>query len=486
MFKKQLVFWVTVIGIILQTSSSAQNQMGLRLDNMSGINAATLNPVYTSNNPYAWDVNIVGFGAFFANNILYLGKTSFSKTLLNANNIGIHPEVGFEQGNDKEILANFYNPAKNRQFGVMSSVLLLPSVSFNFEGGTTIGLFNNVRVDASSRYLPRQSNFYVFREIPFDEKMPLKSFNLQGMAWGEVGLNIAHRIGDYESDVAITLGGNIKYLVGGGTAFFTNGDETVVKRVRDGSFETVAFDALDARFGTSAKGDIGKAHGWGIDLGSQVERQSDREDMPYKWRVSSSLTDLGTISFRKDARVYEIYQRSPFEIKTEDFENLDPNDPRTDALNRAKRRYFAENIKELDRVLPMNLPTAITFAVDVPIVPRVFANMLVVQNFPLGGYSLRRDDFLGLSARYESRWIGGLASLNMLNYQSVHLGMAARLGFLTIGTDDILSHFRQKRFDSSDYYFAVKLHPFKKDANERMRSPFKKRARSYTEKCYKF
>ncbi len=63
--------------------------------------------------------------------------------------------------------------------------------------------------------------------------------------------------------------------------------------------------------------------------------------------------------------------------------------------------------------------------------------------------------------RFESRWIDVSLPFSVYEWEEFRVGLAARLAFLTIGTDDLGSILQRSDFNGSDLYFAIKLHPFK-------------------------
>lgn len=67
---------------------------------------------------------------------------------------------------------------------------------------------------------------------------------------------------------------------------------------------------------------------------------------------------------------------------------------------------------------------------------------------------------LVVTPRFESRWWGASLPLSILNYEQVRIGLAARLAFLTIGTDHLLSFVGQKKLSGTDFYLSLKINAF--------------------------
>jgi hypothetical protein len=55
--------------------------------------------------------------------------------------------------------------------------------------------------------------------------------------------------------------------------------------------------------------------------------------------------------------------------------------------------------------------------------------------------------------------------LILSNYETVRMGFSARLGILTIGSDDLFSLFGKNDFNGSSVYAALKINPFGNSKN---------------------
>ena len=65
-----------------------------------------------------------------------------------------------------------------------------------------------------------------------------------------------------------------------------------------------------------------------------------------------------------------------------------------------------------------------------------------------------------VSPRYETRWFGASIPVSLYNWEKVNYGLALRLGFLSLGTDNLGSMIENKDFSGSDFYVALKINPF--------------------------
>ena len=73
----------------------------------------------------------------------------------------------------------------------------------------------------------------------------------------------------------------------------------------------------------------------------------------------------------------------------------------------------------------------------------------------------------------------------MIIYEEFNVGASVRLGFITIGSENLGSIFKKSDFTGSDIYFALKVNPFNIDFGGRaIRSGSKNRGKK--SKCYRF
>ena len=93
MHKSSKTIFIILFYLLKNTFLIAQEQLGLRLGNYSGVNAIALNPAGSATYPLSWDINLVGVGATFHNNLSYIEKASIGKAARNANNIGPDPAL---------------------------------------------------------------------------------------------------------------------------------------------------------------------------------------------------------------------------------------------------------------------------------------------------------------------------------------------------------------------------------------------------------
>ena len=439
----------------------AQEQLGLRLGNYAGISGVTLNPAAGVNNPLGWDVNIVSAGIFVANDFAYIRSASVSSTLKNAATLGPAPEAKIEYPIKATKYVDFFNKPHEKYFSTMNFVGL-PSVQFNFKSGHSFGLFFGQRAAVGTRQIPIVADPYEQQKILLGQKTQIPPLVVTGMTWGEMGLNYAYQMGD-NTEGGLSFGVNLKILRGNQGFFLENFEGTAVTRVTK---DSTRVDALNVKVGFTNNfiDNIFANNGWGlgIDLGAQMTIGSGESDeRPYLFRVNAALLDLGRLNFRNNTEIHALKLTEPIRVDTKDFLNLDPQHPEADALKRFNQKTLGKADSTFKgNYFAMGLPSALSLQGDFSIVENVFINGLLIQRLPIGEYALSRDNLLAVTPRYESQWWGASLPLSILNYEQVRLGLAARLAFLTFGTDHLLSFLGQKKLSGTDFYVALKINAF--------------------------
>ena len=72
------------------------------------------------------------------------------------------------------------------------------------------------------------------------------------------------------------------------------------------------------------------------------------------------------------------------------------------------------------------------------------------------------ENVVSVFPRYESKWFMFSLPISIYEYESVRVGTAMRIGFLTVGSDHLLSLFGKSDFRGSSFYAALKIIPFGK------------------------
>jgi hypothetical protein len=455
---------VSFIGAsLLSFSLMAQEQLGLRLDNFSGVSGISINPSSNGTSKFGWDVNLGGVGFFLNNNVGFIDGASVGKAASNAMTIGPADALDITKIQNATLRYDFYDNTNPKYFS-LSTQIMGPSFVINLKSGHSFGLFTGARVMASSHDIPGLFNGYEFMRTKINQAFTVDPFKVSGMAWREVGLNYAYRIGD-DTDGSLTLGANVRYVSAYQAFYVRNMTGTTMARI---SKDSVRFDGLRGEFGatmdlTSNNRQVNtNGSGVGFDIGATLTIPTSDDEMPYAWRFGASVLDMGAVTMDANTEVHRIEIAEPYQIMKQKFNNLDPNDPGRDALERFSKDITGKTEGTLrSNTFSMGMPTAISLQADYAVMKGVFVNGLLMQRIPVGEHILLRDNLFAITPRYESRWIGGSLPISIVNWKTTRVGLAARLAFLTIGTDDLGSIITNGNLTGTDFYFALKINPFK-------------------------
>jgi Family of unknown function (DUF5723) len=459
--KRIVLLWYAITFAFLSktTSVTAQEQLGLRLDNYAGVNALVLNPAANATNPLTWDINLVGFGAWVNTNIGYLNKANIPKALNNIDKIGPDPSLNLSHKGSPTLLFNI-NDRTSYGFTAGGRVIG-PSLAFKLKSGHSFGIFTGLRSMVSSHNLPSLLNPSEFNKFTLNKAFNVDAFKVAGLAWSEIGLNYAYQF-DTDTEGGVTIGANVKYMQGFQSFFFNNYKGTSAAQNDKETYQINAIRAttgFTTNYDTNPLGQNGK--GLGFDIG-MVLKTDGGNDKPYQWRLGASLIDLGSITITGAAEVHSFNSNEAFQIKPVDFDSVGKTaNPRTAALSIVDDKISnAKNNTLVGNSYSVSLPSAIQLQADYAFTNNLYVNALVIQRFRINEVALERDNIIALTPRYESRWVGASMPISVINMEKMQVGLNARLAFLSFGTDHLFSWIGHGKLSSTDFYIALKVNPF--------------------------
>lgn len=480
-------------------AAHAQEQLAMRTSNYAGVNGLTLNPANGSTSPFKWDVNLLEFGQFFDNNYLFIENFSLLSAAKIPEDYALRPDLIKKDQSAplNTLVVDFYrNTGKTFRGDALTNVMG-PSLMLRLGESNIVGLYTRARFAFNARKIPAVLGYYEFDELPFGTPVLADAFNINVMAWSEIGLNYT-RIA--ETDYGqISIGGTLKYLQGYESAYVRNEQSLEVTQQR-GNRLTGTPGHVRYGFSSSVVEDSVwqlQKHGSGaaLDVGMVFTALADGDD--YKWKFGVSLLDVGAIRFNQAAQQHELITRDTASINTLAYQQFDsPQD--LDSVTQIFSRQILQdpNASLQSRAFGMWLPTALSVQAEVAIVPSLFVNATVIQGIPFAKNAIQRSSMAALTPRFERRWFEAALPISLLNWKKLRSGLAVRVAFLWFGTEDLGSIFKKSDFDSTDFYFAIKVNPFKltvakSDSNKRSggyqgKRQSKIRARGGSVKCPKF
>lgn len=441
--------------LIFSTSLFAQEQLGLRLGNYSGVHALQLNPSWHVDGPLKWDVNIVSGGLFLEQDYIYGQRSTLPQLIRGGGEIQDANSNGDSNPNASSVVPLVFQD-NGRYNSHHNLFLMAPSFMANI-GSHSFGMYLSARSWSSAYRLDGDlgyqslvdSNLFVGTIDPFQV----------GIAdWGEAGITYATRI-DSRRKIDVRLGGTAKILLGFDGASIRNHQSTDVIRQDD----EIALGPTDLSMAYSTGYEDGTGYSAGVrgfgfagDIGvSWVNRQVKDGRQHYKWKLGVSIIDIGRIRFSRDAFSYAYQNNDSSYFNTDQFEDVrDPNDL-IDAINSGDNTTSA--IQTGDQ-LGMWMPMALSVQYDGALVHKLYLSATAVIGMRFKGDAIERSDLLAVTPRFEHRWFEIGMPVSLYRWKDVSLGTYVRLGPLTIGTENLNSFAIPGKLEGSDIYFALKIH----------------------------
>ncbi len=483
-------FNFSLLCLLLPVFAFSQEHLGLRLENYAGASSFSINPAGNLTNPLPWDINLAGAGLYLDNNYGFIKNTSVIDLWKHADEAAFIMAQNVDNNFAMdEYIVDFYDDGDKRFFS-FNSFVAGPSLAIKVHENHSLGFFTNLRASASTLDLPNEFSYYKYDSRPFFEPFSAEPFTGALITWLEVGLNYATKIPTYTGFFG--AGFNLKKLTGYEAGYIENlqpwthtklpGDNISVGDSH-GNYGLTTSNLQESDYGLTPNGS-----GVGFDIGLLYVIQEYTEG--YKWRFSASLLDIGFIDFDKNAQAHTTENPNTFQLNFRDFDDFEYPQEAEEILQFFSSEALGDSLASQtgDR-FKLSLPTAINLQADYSFTENIYLNGLLMHRFPTGQLSPRRESLLALTPRYEHRWFSVSMPISLLNWQEVRTGLAARLGFLVIGSDKVGSLFRKADFTGSDVYFAIKFNYIhlglnlfnRSDAGRKKRYGSRKKA-----KCYDF
>lgn len=465
----------SAIILLVNTFARAQEQLGMRTSNYAGVNGLTLNPANNLTNPFSWDINLIEFGQFFDNNYLFIENFSLLDALHLPEKGSLRPDLIKKDlpTPPNHLVVDFYRANGGTFHGAFATNVMGPSVSLRLGESSSVGFYTRARVAFHANKVPGSLGYYEYQDKPFDEAIFVDPFKLSAMVWSEIGLNYAHQS---ETDYGkMSIGGTLKFLQGYEAAYAGLDQAMTFRQVRGNKLIGEPGSASYA-FASSAVEDTSwqlQQHGAGlaVDLGF-VYTIAEEEDA-YRWKFGVSLLDIGSIRFNKAAEKHQVVIGDSTALNLNEFKQFE-GEVNIDSIVQTFSEQLLKdpNASLQSRAFGMWLPAALSLQGEVAITPSFFVNATVVQALPFSRNMVRRSTVAALTPRFERRWFEAALPITMIDWKHLRSGLAVRLAFFWLGTEDLGSIFKKSDFDSTDFYVAIKVNPFqfnknKKDTNQR-------------------
>ncbi len=276
--------------------------------------------------------------------------------------------------------------------------------------------------------------------------------------WMEYGLGWSGVL--WEQDGKLLTGGvNLKYLVGGGSGYLNmDGINVEYSKSDINHFDVQVSYAYNKNLSetiSEGKIDLFGDRGVGLDLGlSYSYKPEGRDDIPYKYKLGLSISDLGAVKHRKEV------DRSSFAVNISDvsfewFSHIQ------------SVQALIDSLKNSVDLLVVNQDS---YKMDLPITYTMMADYSLYRNWYIEGLLSYQPGFyrrvsdvirsriwsLAVTPRFENRsW--GVYLPFCYNSLSTDLGLALRWKFLFLGSRNMLSNMISNSSGNGEFYFGINI-----------------------------
>lgn len=448
------------------TKLSSQEQLGLRLDNYSGVNGIVLNPAANLTSPFRFDINLISAGVFADNNYGHIRNTNLFHFIKNSqdesNLIDAVNTPNDIRTEDTWLLFDYFDNDKLK-YASASMHLMGPSFSIKLNNGYSFSFISALRAAGSTHRVPSNAAFYHINRVPLGEAIDIAPTNVAGMVWSEFGINFAPAFFTYNGK--FSLGITAKYLTGYEAAFAETPNTLQITQFPGDSLQLenglINFGFTDSNTNSDIDPAVRKnGQGFSFDVGAVMTIEGD--DDGYIWRLGASILDIGQITFSKNAQFHQIDQPTDSLLGILPIDDYDGFADLSDYVNLLSSQTLGNSLASRvgDR-FSIGLPTALSLQADYQFYPDFYVNATLVQRLKFKAQAIGRDNILAISPRYSSRWISGSLSLVLRNYQQLRTGFSLRLAWFAIGSDNLGSWVGKSTFTGTDIFFGIKINPFR-------------------------
>ncbi|MCH2224644.1 MAG: DUF5723 family protein [Crocinitomicaceae bacterium] len=433
---------------------SAQNAFGSLHSNYMPTNSVNVNPTSMLDAKVWLDINIIGAGMYVNNNLIYLEDQSWMSVVRDPESIS-DQDIGYDQGRNK------YH-AYNRNF------VALPSAVWS-QGDYAAGLALGVRSYSGVRNIPTYAGQFI--ENGVEQYVPqhnidysAEKIRVASLNFGEIKGSFAYTFRKRRRD--LFMGGlsvTKFFAIGGAGANINQFDFNVNNDSLWQSYHLQA-DLMytpDPKFNTKG--------GVGLDIGFTWERlvgeagsyfpnskKMGCRSVPYLFKLGVSIIDIGSVKLPENEYLYAGYNFDNFAWR--DYGDLELNEDNVTDI-------FADEEPNIDEGLirkpsKIRLPTFASVQFDYNLwASRIYLNASLIQGMPVSKkkFGLRHANSLSVTPRYESYWFEFSLPLILYEYRYPQMGVAMRLGPVTLGTDKLLSWIQRSNLYGADIYAHVKI-----------------------------
>ncbi len=444
---------------------SAQQLPGISTGTYSGVNGVFANPANVVDSRYRWDVNLFGLNlgvgndqaSFNLNKLSELAGDSLSNIFIGKN------------GESTNALLNLamHTPSFMLQVGKKDGIAITSRARVLFNA-------HNLDGELANRFMEDNEDM---------DDLPYSIGSTQNMivnanAWAELGFSYGRVLLDGGPHF-LKAGITAKYLAGIGNTHLQLGKIQATLDYDDVEEDAYLKDAT-GRVSVGVGGvnvsdfDAGnltkfESSGFGTDIGVVYEYRPDNDENTssnkYKFRVGLSITDMGSVKYKKDPTStggYDLSITGAERLYLSEFDDIsmDGIKQKLDDLP----QYFTAVDDGRSQTYRVSLPTSIHGVVDYHVYSGFYVGVqgtVSAVNVSSKPYNSQYHSSISLTPRYENSWLGLYLPLQHNGLTGTNIGSALRLGPLYVGSGSILSALFQES-KQVDVFFGIRFGMTKK------------------------
>lgn len=450
--------------VLCFSSANAQFQTSWLSDNYAGINSVVFNPALPTAFPKRWDLNLASSEVFLENNYGYIADKSLYNFYQNRADLEVLLGPDLEGlVRDVDFVFDFFEGKKLRG-GTFQANIQGPSFLFRINENHHVGLFTGAHAAFGVQNVPGSLSYYTFSSTAYNDDIRIKPFAGTFMSWNEVGLNYGYTKKYSTGD--LTFGINVKRLQGYEAFYLGIETNTTIYRIQP---DSLAGENVNISFAYSSslinslpdfKPEV-NGNGLAIDFGMVYKNDSENPDKLYDYKVGFSFMNLGSINFNKNSSYHQVDVNGVSKIAWADYKDFDDVGQLGDVIQLFSEQTLGDSTASRQaQNVRVALPASLNLFGDFSLMPYVFVNTSLIQPIPLSKRQPLTGSHFSITPRFEHRWLGAYLPVNVINWEQVNIGFAARLGYLVIGTENLKSAFIPGEFTGAELFAALKFNPF--------------------------
>ncbi len=488
MKKTLLNLMLTLCALPLSFSLFSQNYLGVHSSNYVGVMGLDAQPASFVDGRFIVDVNLFSANVAGWQNMKYFDTKvmpKWWKKSFTADTMWMKPDSTLA---DRSIfdLYDYNNPKARSRGAYFSTQLDILNFAFHVTPKIAIGFsFKNRMVANVDNVDPKlamlATNGFDFQKL-WNLKLDDQFATVNMMAWNEYGINYGQVVMD-KGEHFLKVGGRVKILQGIASAY-SHSDNLVYNVLNkdtlttlQGNFNYGYSSNMDDLQDFNAKTLFKSSSklGFGLDLGVVYEWRPKWKEFKYEmdgvqdiWmknenkytlRAGVSVLDIGGMKYTKgglsrdftvntttlDMRVFK--DVNSFASMDSVVDSLITHDPGWTENESKGGTYY------------MNTPTALNFQLDYHIWKWFYINATGNVNIisKKNPSRVRTPNQFAITPSFDYAWFGLHIPVSVNNYSGWKVGMAARLGPITIGFVDFNSLFAVGKVRGTEFYMGLRV-----------------------------